>query len=73
MAKLQARAWLSIHFARLANTLANTLLKTKKVNETIMFLLVTLPNIYTFKKSFTDRLSNKPILICLFTIPPHLK
>jgi len=37
-----------IHFARLANTL----LKTKKVNETIMFLLVTLPNIYTFKKKF---------------------
>jgi len=31
-----------MHFARLANTL----LKTKKVHETITFLLVTLPNIH---------------------------
>ena len=44
-----------MHFARLANTL----LKEKKVHETITFLLVTLPNIYRLKK-FMDRLSNKP-------------
>jgi len=47
-----------MHFARLANTL----LKTNKVHETITFLLVTLPNIYRFKKT-TVRLSNKPFLI----------
>ena len=35
-----------MHFAHLANTLP----KTKKVHETIMFLLVTLPNIHRFKK-----------------------
>ena len=38
-------------FARLANTL----LKDVKVHETITFLLITLPNIYRFKK-FTDTL-----------------
>ena len=48
-----------MHFARMANTL----LMTKKVHETIMFLLVTLPNIYRFKIKFTDGLSNKPFLI----------
>ena len=50
-----------MHFARLANTL----LKTNKVPETITFLLVTLPNIYRFKKKITVRLSNKPFLILL--------
>ena len=37
-----------------------------------MFFLVTLPNIYRLKK-FTDRLSNKPILIWLLTTLPHLQ
>ena len=55
--------------------LANTLLNTKKVHETIAFLLVTLPNIHhRFKKNFTHRLSNKPFLIRSLTTPqPHLK
>jgi len=57
-----------MHFARLLSTL----LKNKKVHETIMFLLVTLPNIYRLKK-FPDRLSNKPFLICLLTTPRHLQ
>ena len=59
-----------IHFARLANTLLKD--EEKKVHETIRFLLVTLPNIYRFKK-ITDTLSNKPFLIWLLTTPPHLK
>jgi len=45
----------------------------KKVHETTTFLLVTLPNTYRIKKNFTDRLSNKPFLIWLWTTPPHLK
>ena len=47
--------------------------KTKKVHETITFLLVTLSNIYRFNETFTHRLSNKPFLIWLLTTPPHLK
>ena len=43
-----------MHFAHLANTL----LKTKKVHETIMFLLVTLPNIHRFKKILSDSAIN---------------
>ena len=35
-----------VHFVRLATIL----LKTKKLHETITFLLVILPNIYRFKK-----------------------
>ena len=46
--------------------------KTKKVHETISFLLVTVPNIYRLKK-FTDGLSNKSLLIWLLTTPPHVK
>ena len=42
------------------------------VHETTMFFLATLPDIHRFKKIFTDRLSNKPFLIWLLTIPPHL-
>jgi len=42
-----------------------------KVHETITFLLVTLPNIH--RLVFTRRLSYKPFLIWLLTIPPHLK
>ena len=42
------------------------------MHETIMFLLVTLPNIYRLKK-ITDRLSNKPFLIWLLTTLPHIK
>ena len=42
-----------MHFVHLANTL----LKDEKVHETITFLLLTLPNIYQFKKKFTDRLA----------------
>jgi len=38
-----------------------------------MFLLVTLPNIHRFKKNFTHRLSKKPFLIRLLTIPQHIK
>ena len=41
-------------------------------HETTMFFLATLPDIHRFKKNFTDRLSNKPFLIWLLTIPPHL-
>jgi len=44
----------------------------KKVHETTTFLLGTLPNINRLK-IFTDRLSNKPFLIWLLTIPPHVK
>jgi len=47
--------------------------KTEKVNETITFLIVTLPNIHRFKKKFTHRLSNKHFLIWLLTTLPHLK
>jgi len=54
--------------------LATTLLKDKKVHETIMFLLVTLPNIHRFKKNFvSDGLGNKPFLIWLLKTPTHLK
>ena len=55
-------------FARLVDTM----LKDEGVHETITFLLLTLPNIYRFKK-FTDRPSNKPFLVWLLTTPPHLK
>jgi len=44
-----------------------------KVQETIAFLLVTLPNIHRFKKNFTLTLCNKPFLIWLLTTPPHHK
>jgi len=40
---------------------ATTLLKTKKVHDTTIFLLVILPNTRRFC-FFTDRLSNKPFL-----------
>jgi len=40
-----------------------------KVQETTVFLLVTLPNIYQLKK-FTGRLSNKPFLMWLLTTSP---
>jgi len=43
------------------------------VHETTTLLLVTLPNIHRFNNLFTQRLSNKPFLIWLLTIPPHLK
>jgi len=43
------------------------------VHKTITFVLVTLPNIYQFKKFFTHRLSNKLFLIWLLTTPPHFK
>jgi len=52
---------------------ASSVNNTKKVHETITFLLVTLPNIYRFRKKITDRLINKPFLIWLLTTPPHLK
>jgi len=55
-----------LHFARLANTLLNT----KKVHETISFLVV---NIHRLKKFFIHRLSNKPFLICLLKTSPRLK
>jgi len=55
-----------MHFARLANY---ALLKDE---ESITFLLVTLPNIYRLKK-FTDRVSNKPFLIWLLTTQLHLQ
>ena len=42
------------------------------MHETTTLLLVTLPNIHRFKKSF-HTLSNKPFLIWLLTTPPHLK
>ena len=47
--------------------------QARKVHETTTLLLVTLPNIHRFKKSFTHTLSNKPFLIRLLTTPPHLK
>jgi len=53
-----------MHFARLANTL----LKTKKLHETITFLLVTFPNIYRLKNSLTDSAINLSNLT-----PPHFK
>jgi len=40
---------------------------------TTTLLLVTLPNIHPVLIFFTDRLSNKPFLICLLTTPLHLK
>ena len=43
------------------------------MHETITFLLVTLLNIYQFKKKFTHRLSNEPFLIWSLTTPSHLK
>jgi len=43
------------------------------VHEAITFLLVTLPNIHRFKKKLSRRLSNKPFLIWLLTIPQHVK
>ena len=43
------------------------------MHETITFLLVTLLNIYQFKKKFTHRLSNEPLLIWSLTTPSHLK
>ena len=58
-----------VHFARLANTL----LKAKKVHETITFLLVTLSNIHQFYHFFTHRLNDKHFFICLLTTQPHLK
>ena len=42
-----------------------------KVHETITFSFLTLPNIH--RLVFTRRLSYKPFLIWLLTIPPHLK
>ena len=44
-----------------------------QAQETITFLLVTLPNIRRFQKKFTQRISNKPILIWLLTTLQHLK
>jgi len=52
--------------------LAITLQKTKKVHETITFLLVTLLNIYRLKKLFHVTY-NKPFLITLLTTLPYLK
>ena len=46
LAKLQAEHGSLMHFVRLANTM----LKMKKVHETITLLLVTLPDIYRLKK-----------------------
>jgi len=43
------------------------------VHKTTTLLLLTLPNIHRFKKSFTHTLSNKPFLVWLLTTPPHLK
>jgi len=43
------------------------------VHETTTLLLVTLPNIHRFKTNFTRRLSSKPFLVWLSTIPSHLK
>ena len=52
LAKLEARAWLSHALCELAS---NTQLKDKESDETITFLLQTLPNIHRFKKnSLTD-------------------
>jgi len=69
LVKLQARAWLS---HALCTPWPARCYKTKKVHETITFLLVTLPNIYRFKKS-TDRLGNKLFQIWLLTTPPNLQ
>jgi len=44
----------------------------KEVHDTITFLLVTLPDIYWFKKNSLT-LSNKPFLIWLLITPAHLK
>ena len=57
-----------VHFTRLANILLNT----TKLHETITFLVVTLPNTHRFQFFFTHVLSNKPFLIWLLTTP-HLK
>jgi len=69
--------YLSINKAHIGHRpiarLANTLLKTNKVHETIIFLLVTLAGIPLIKKKLTHRLSNKPFLIWLLTTPSHLK
>jgi len=43
------------------------------MHETTTLLLITLPTIHRFQTFFTRRLSNKPFLIWLLTIPPHLK
>jgi len=44
-----------------------------KVHETTTLLFITLPTIHRFQTFFTRRLSNKPFLIWLLTIPPHRK
>ena len=49
LAKLQTRAWLSHALVRLAKTL----LKDDEIARDITFFLVTLPNIYRFKKKFS--------------------
>ena len=43
------------------------------MHKTITLLLVTLSNIYRFKKKLTDRLSNRPFLIWLQTKTPNLQ
>jgi len=65
-AKLQARAWLSHALCSPGQHTAESL------HDTTTFLFVTLLNIYRFY-FFTGRLSNKPFLIWLLTISPHLK
>ena len=63
MAKLQTSRWLS----------CSHVVAKGPVRETTTFLLVILPNIHRFKKKFTDRLGNKPLLIWLLPNPSHLK
>ena len=70
-AKLPARTWLS---RALSSSFSNVVARrTKCARQPCTFLLVTSPSIHRLKKDFTDRLNNKPLLICLLTTPPHLK
>ena len=58
-----------MHFARLANTLLRDE-ESARDNHVLACNLVKYSQIYFF---FTDIVSNKPFLIWLLTIPPHLK
>jgi len=58
----------------LSRALSSSFSSVVAMHKKCTFLLVTLPYIHRLKnENFTDRLSNKPLLIWLLTIPPHLK
>jgi len=70
LVKLQARAWLSHTFARLANTLQEQE-ESARDNRVLACNFAEYSPIKKF--FFTRRLNNKPFLIWSLTTPPHLK